>query len=227
MHIKIIKNGPYLVVGNIPLDEKVIIQERHGVHFEDVKTYETKESYTLCRCGHSKNKPFCDGKHTKHNFYGAETANRKPFMERAKLYKSKSLILADVESLCAFARFCHSELGNVWTATEESDEIEKADAAIKMACECPAGRLVMIDRETNRPIEPYYEPSISIIKDPSRKCNGPLFIKGGIPIIGEDGSEYEVRNRVTLCSCGESFNKPFCDATHVDLGYAKDNIEED
>jgi len=30
-----------------------------------------------------------------------------------------------------------------------------------------------------------------------------------------DGFVYEIRNRVTLCHCGYSGNKPFCDGSHM------------
>ena len=39
--------------------------------------------------------------------------------------------------------------------------------------------------------------------------------EGRIPIQSADGTEYEVRNRATLCRCGRSHNKPFCDGTHL------------
>jgi CDGSH-type Zn-finger protein len=34
------------------------------------KVIETKESFSLCRCGHSKEKPFCDGSHREAGFEG-------------------------------------------------------------------------------------------------------------------------------------------------------------
>jgi CDGSH-type Zn-finger protein len=40
-------------------------------------------------------------------------------------------------------------------------------------------------------------------------------VRGGIRIVSATGEVYEVRNRVTLCRCGSSRNKPFCDGTHV------------
>jgi hypothetical protein len=79
----------------------------------------------------------------------------------------------------------------------------------------PAGRLVAVDRETAHEIEPALEPSIGLIDDSARSVSGPLWIRGGIPIVAADGGRYEVRNRVTLCRCGRSSNKPYCDRAHA------------
>jgi CDGSH-type Zn-finger protein len=64
-----------------------------------------------------------------------------------------------------------------------------------------------------------YEPQIIIAEDPQNSVSAGLFVQGGITLIGADGTEYEVRNRMALCRCGKSENKPFCDATHVSCGY--------
>ena len=47
---------------------------------------------------------------------------------------------------------------------------------------------------------------------------GPLWVTGYIEIERADGQPMEVRNRVTLCRCGKSKNKPLCDGTHRELG---------
>jgi hypothetical protein len=73
----------------------------------------------------------------------------------------------------------------------------------------------MWDKKSGKALEPEFEPAIVLIEDPAQNCSGPLFVKGGIPIEAADGYQYEVRNRVTLCRCGQSRNKPFCDATHI------------
>ncbi|HUS98844.1 MAG TPA: CDGSH iron-sulfur domain-containing protein [Candidatus Thermoplasmatota archaeon] len=44
--------------------------------------------------------------------------------------------------------------------------------------------------------------------------SGPIWIRGGIPIESANGSPYIKRNRITLCRCGKSKNKPFCDSSH-------------
>jgi CDGSH-type Zn-finger protein len=44
-------------------------------------------------------------------------------------------------------------------------------------------------------------------------------VKGGVQIKSSDGFVYEPRNRVTLCRCGQSGNKPFCDGTHISMKF--------
>ena len=217
--IKITPDGPYLVSGNVPLEEKIIQAKGFGVEFKQGKTYPPMQNYALCRCGQSSTMPFCDGHHKHIDFDGSETASRQPFLEQAEFYEGSHLIMADVEALCAFARFCHGKHGDAWDLLESGDESYR-DECLQSICECPAGRLVALDQETREPIEPAYEPSIVIMQDPSIYCSGPIWVRGGIPIESADGTEYEIRNRVTLCRCGRSENKPFCDATHVSVGFS-------
>lgn len=216
--IKIVKDGPYLVTGNVPLDEKIIRPKGHEWEYRQGKTYPPMQSYALCRCGKSSTMPFCDGHHKQVGFDGTETASREPFFEQAEIMEGPHLILADVENLCAFARFCHGKHGDAWELMEHEDD-KYLEECLKTICECPAGRLVAIDKQTRQPIEPALETSIVILQDPAEDCSGPIWVRGGIPIESADGSVYEIRNRVTLCRCGESENKPFCDATHVSIGF--------
>ena len=80
--------------------------------------------------------------------------------------------------------------------------------------QCPSGRLVVRDSVTGETLEPDLAPSIVLVEDPSEGVRGPVWVRGGISITSADGSTYEVRNRVTLCRCGASANKPFCDGSH-------------
>ena len=217
--IRIEKDGPYVVTGNIELTEEIISSRNNDYKMIPGRVFPTAETYSLCRCGQSGTMPFCDGSHMHSHFDGAETASRKPFRERAMILKGPDLILADVEEYCAFARFCHTSEGNAWELTEDSDNPTSRENAVKAASECPAGRLVAYDKQTKEPIEIDFKPSISVIQDPQRGVSGPLWVKGGIPVESSDGEVYEVRNRVTLCRCGKSTNKPFCDAAHVSVRF--------
>jgi CDGSH-type Zn-finger protein len=216
--IKILKNGPYIISGNVPLSEKIIVSKGKINEFEDGRKFPQLEEYNLCRCGKSKNAPFCDGAHEKVGFDGTEVASRKNYFERANKQEGPNLDLMD-DHRCAFARFCHREDGNVWELTENSANPIYREEAIIAASDCPAGRLVAIDK-TGAHIEPEYQPAIEILQDPGKGVSGPIFVKGNIPIEAADGDIYEIRNRVTLCRCGNSSNKPFCDAKHVSIKYS-------
>lgn len=216
--IKILKDGPYVVTGNVPLSMKVIIPKGKGYEFKDGCSLPQSEEYALCRCGKSKNPPFCDGSHEKTSFIGKETASNAKYEDRAEVLEGPEINLMD-DNRCAFARFCHRNKGDVWELTENSDDEECKKEAIKAASDCPAGRLVARDK-TGKVIEPEYEPSIDIIQDPQKGVSGGIFVKGNIPIESSDGHIYEIRNRVALCRCGKSTNKPFCDATHVSIKFS-------
>ncbi len=103
--------------------------------------------------------------------------------------------------------------------TLRSADPQKKEIAIRQAGNCPAGRLVARDKKTGKPIEPPFPPSISLIEDPQEKSSGPIWVKGGVAIESEDGYAYEIRNRVTLCRCGKSKNKPFCDGLHIKVKF--------
>lgn len=217
--IKIIKNGPYMVTGGVKLHEKLIAPKGMGYIYEDGRALPQAQTYALCRCGKSKTPPFCDGAHVHAHFDGTETASKEPFESRAQHLEGPALELLD-DNRCAFARFCHTERGDAWELTLRSDNPECKRLAIQAATECPAGRLVIIDKATGQVIEPEYEPAIEVLQDPARHVSGGLFVKGGIPIESADGELYEVRNRVVLCRCGHSRNKPFCDSMHVMKSYS-------
>lgn len=216
--IKILPGGPYEVSGGIPLKEKIIAPQKKSKRFEEGRSFETEEPYHLCRCGKSKNKPFCDGSHAAIGFEGTEVASKAPYEERAEVQKGPGLDLAD-DGRCAFARFCHAEDGvEVWTLTDMSDDPENANKVRKHATACPAGRLTVIEKDGTR-IEPQLPQEISILQDPERGVSSGIYVQGGIPLEGADGELYEQRNRYMLCRCGYSRNKPFCDATHVPMGF--------
>lgn len=224
MKIKIIKNGPYEITGGIPISLKEIVPGPDGVlTLRKIKDYTPADpqKYYLCRCGRSKTMPFCDGSHAERgSFNGTEVADRRPFMERAEVQAGPDLDLLD-DNRCAFARFCHRQRGEVWTLTANSDDPENRREAIEGITECPAGRLVARDKDGNI-IEKKFKPEIEIIKDPLKKCDAGIYVKGGIQIESEDGTMYEVQNRVALCRCGHSQNMPFCDATHVSIEFHAD-----
>jgi hypothetical protein len=85
---------------------------------------------------------------------------------------------------------------------------------IQESHDCPSGRLVVWDKKTKKALEPILEQSIGLIEDPQMGISGPIWVRGCIPIESADRKLYTIRNRVTLCRCGKSTNKPFCDSSH-------------
>jgi CDGSH-type Zn-finger protein len=214
--IEVCKNGPYRVSGGIPLSVQRITLDEAG--FSEKWTEEEKfpvgdQPYILCRCGRSKTLPFCDQFHREIHFVGTEHATHDPYLKQAETYTGPDLVLTDAEILCAIAKFCE-RAGGIWKLTQESGNKEAREIAIQEAGNCPSGRLCVWDRK-GTPIEPHFDPSIGLVEYPQEGLHGPIWVRGGIPVVSADGRPYEVRNRVTLCRCGHSFNKPFCDNSHL------------
>lgn len=221
--IKIMKDGPYVVTGDTGLSEKIIRPEDDKTKdekyvWEDGGKIPHGETYALCRCGASEKHPFCDGKHLQVGFDGTETASRKPYRDRAELIKGKNVDLLD-DGRCARARFCYREKGDAWFLASCDDSSEKTVCeAVKSASECPSGRITAMTVDGSC-IEPELEQAIEITQDPEMGVSGGIYVKGGIPLISADGHQYETRNRIVLCRCGKSKDKPFCDGAHIEAKF--------
>ena len=218
--VTVIKNVPYLVSGNLPLSKTISIVGSEGLpeEWKQGKKYPEQENYVLCRCGNSQHKPYCDGTHLKVGFNGEETASKKQYIDQTEIIHGPELDLTDAKKFCSNARFCQLS-GDTWHNVKKSDYLNARNIAIKTACNCPSGRLVAWDKKTKTPYEKKFEPSIEIIEDPQIKVSGPIWLKGGIELQSSDGTKYESRNRMTLCRCGKSNNKPFCDGSHINVRF--------
>jgi CDGSH-type Zn-finger protein len=99
---------------------------------------------TLCRCGASKHKPYCDGSHHEVGF----SASGEP-------------------------------------PTGKADALEVRDGPLA------------IDPQTD----------------------GPLMVRGNLEIISGTGRVVARTQAARLCRCGHSATKPFCDNTHIKVGF--------
>ncbi len=220
--ITVLKNGPYKVEGNVPLIRADVSRNEAGYaeKWSEGEEYSAcKGTYCLCRCGRSANKPFCDGSHVKNGFRGNETGERAPEGTNVKYYSGPELDLVDDESLCALLQFCDRG-ATIWDAVEDSGEPFKKELALNESCCCASGRLTVVAKD-GTPYEPELPQEISPTCDKSNGYNGPLWVKGGIPVENQDGKKYKIRNRMTLCRCGESANMPFCDGSHTRCPHMK------
>jgi CDGSH-type Zn-finger protein len=215
--IVVTKDGPYRVEGGVPLLRTAIVQTERGepIAWDEGPAFETPgEVYELCRCGRSSTKPFCDRTHERIPFDGTETADRGPIAQRREAWEGEAnLVLYDDLSLCTHAGFCRNVRTGVWEMVEEADDPEVRAEFAAMVQRCPSGRLAFRVQPDPEPVEPTFEPSVGVEPDAS------YWIRGGIPVVSEDETPYEVRNRQTLCRCGQSRNKPFCDGSHQQYGF--------
>lgn len=222
--IVVTANGPYIVYGAVPLDLQTIAPNDEGGSWTWVqgRVFDTKDVYALCRCGESATKPFCDGTHAKAGFDGTETADRSPFDDQVTTIAGERYDLLDAEPLCAFARFCDNG-GGIWDLVGKSSDPAVDELVVHEETHCPSGRLVLRATSDGRSVEPELPPSIALVEDPQKDSSGPIWVRGGILVESQDGTPYQVRNRQTLCRCGRSANKPFCDGAHADVGF-KDGL---
>lgn len=224
--ITVTEQGPYLVYGRPPLAAQFIMPDRNDEswYFRQGRSFSTDEQPTaLCRCGASHRKPYCDGTHAHADWDPALTSPREPLLDEAELIEGGTVSMTDNPKYCVFARFCHPR-GDAWTLTEHSELDEARTLAIREASMCPSGRLMAWDNLTRKPYEFRFEPSLGLIEDPAIGASGGLWVRGGIRVRREDGESYEVRNRVVLCRCGQSGNKPYCDGTHAAVKW-RDGLE--
>jgi hypothetical protein len=128
------------------------------------------------------------------------------------------LALLDARHLCADGRFCDPN-DTVWNQVARTDDPHIRATFLRQVHHCPAGRLVAFDKAAGTTIEGKLLVSIGLIEDPAEDCSGPIWLRGGIALTSADGYDYDVRNRMTVCRCGASQNKPFCDGSHVSIKF--------
>lgn len=217
--ISVTKNGPYVVRGGVPLSVETIVTDKDGEseRWGHGREYETRETCVLCRCGASESKPYCDGSHAAAGFDGTETASFESYESASDVLTGPRVDVRDQVDLCAEARFCH-RAGTIWHRVDD-DDAESERVVVEECDLCPSGRYTAVDKASGEYSEPGFAPSIGLVQDPKKDASGPLWVRGGIVVESAEGREYPLRNRVTLCRCGHSKNKPFCDGSHLGVHF--------
>jgi CDGSH-type Zn-finger protein len=220
--ITVVPNGPYLIEGGIPLVRKVQVVSEYGepLAWKTEQRIETKDSYSLCRCGKSTTFPFCDGTHRKIHFDGAEMADTHTTTDRRETYPEGTNITISYDPyLCMNSGFCRNRDRGIEEMLPDTDDSEVRELVMAMIERCPSGSYTYSIQEGDADIEPDYPQQIALTTEVTSDgpIEGPLWVTGNIPIERSDGQPFEIRNRVTLCSCGHSLIKPLCDGTHRTL----------
>lgn len=215
--VRSMPNGPFVVEAEVPLRRKGIVASEHGesLTWETGEVLETDGVYALCRCGGSGSKPFCDGTHSRNDFDGTDAeSSASTYRERATDLGGTKITVSDDRSICTHAGFCGNRVSNVWKMVSDIDDDTVVRAQVMAMVEkCPSGALSYRVEGSDEPLEQELAPGIAVVPD------GPLWVHGGVSVDRADGTRLEHRTRVTLCRCGQSSNKPYCDGTHSDIGF--------
>jgi CDGSH-type Zn-finger protein len=212
-------NGPYIVRGNIPLVHKTQVVSEFGEPLtwkKDGEIEVKEEEFYLCRCGKSTQMPFCDRRHHEIGFDGSEQAKTDRPSDFQETFRGAHLIVKNDLSLCMNSGFCGMRDTSLYTIVAGSEDTKKRSLAIAMIERCPSGSLTYKIEEGEADIEPDLPQQIADTTEITAEgpIRGPLWVTGSIEIVRSDGQPFIQRNRVTLCNCGLSKNKPLCDGTH-------------
>lgn len=213
--IRVEAGGPYRVSDGLPLSRTAQVETEHGepIGWAPLDEVSAGKRYALCRCGHSGAKPFCDRTHERIDWDHEETANRGPRAQRAKTFEGEGVVMTDDRSICSHAGYCGDRSTTVWRMIRRTSDPEVRARLERMVELCPSGSLAYAPTRDAPAVEPDLGVGIAVAED------GPLWVRGEVRVESADGFVYEVRNRVTLCRCGASANKPFCDGSHQDIGF--------
>ena len=211
MRIKVIRNGPYVVEGSIPLVRKTQVVSEFGEPLtwqKDATLVASDEEYHLCRCGQSSNK----------TADGGSSAGRTMTIPGGRLIQ-----VSKDPTLCMQSGFCGTQDMDIGELVAATDDTKMRSLVMAMVERCPSGALTYRIEAQGTDIEPDLPRQVAVTTEVTSDCpiRGPLWVTGGIPVERSDGQPFECRNRVTLCNCGESGIKPLCDGTHRDLEQLK------
>ncbi|MFZ0327439.1 MAG: CDGSH iron-sulfur domain-containing protein [Nitrososphaeraceae archaeon] len=220
-------NGPYYLLND--MQPKIV----ENLNSSEGRQLSTIIGVALCRCGASKNKPFCDGTHgtiefssenkttTTNDNADASSSGKKTFKDMRKSYAGKKITIHDNRRICSHAAECVDNLPSVFKLNERpwiDPEAATLEEIINTIRKCPSGALSYSIDAVEYKDQNERNPVVTVSKD------GPFIITGGIDLIGDniqfgDGASKE---HYTLCRCGASTNKPFCDGMHKVINFKDD-----
>ncbi len=206
------KNGPFLYITDFTP------QKIQGLSNSKGESCSHATYAALCRCGGSVEKPFCDGTHATIGF--ADRKETDGHLDRRMNYEAVKITIHDNRGICSHAGFCSDGLPAVFKLGEEpwiDPEGASVEEIIETINKCPSGALsYSIEGVEHR--DQGRDPAVVVSKD------GPYFVTGGISVMGfEPRAEAVSTEHCTLCRCGSSKNKPFCDGEHWNIGFVDDS----
>lgn len=178
---------------------------------------EAKNVIALCRCGGSQKKPFCDGTHAKINFSSAKSEKR--LEDKRDAYSTSEITIHDNRSICAHAGRCTDNLKEVFRLNTEPwirPDGAEPQQIIDTINKCPSGALSYTFKQKEHR-DRAGEPAVFVAP------NGPYVVSGAPKLEDTERAEGASTEHFTMCRCGGSKNKPFCDGTHWHIGFTDES----
>ncbi len=135
--------------------------------------------------------------------------------ERIQEYRSDDIVVTFDPNRCIHATRCIQGLPEVFDVRHRRwvrPENAPAEEIAHVVRRCPSGALQYRRLDGGEDEVPDAPATVSPMPD------GPYFVRGAIQLVDDDDNVL-VLNRAALCRCGHSGNKPFCDNSHLDVGF--------
>jgi CDGSH-type Zn-finger protein len=220
-------NGPYYLLNDMKPKIVENLQNSKG------ESLSTVTGVALCRCGASKNKPFCDGTHATISFSSENKGTekdgsdeeKKVIKDKRKDYVGKKITVHDNRRICSHAAECVNNLPSVFRLNARpwiDPDGANVEEIINTIRKCPSGALSYSIDGIEHKDQNDRNPMVTVSKD------GPYLITGDIELIGGDANntiqfgDRASKEHYTLCRCGASNNKPFCDGMHKVINFKDD-----
>lgn len=141
---------------------------------------------------------------------------------KIKEYEGSDIVVSYEVRRCIHAERCVHNLGKVFDPERRpwiDPDLAPADAVARTVELCPTGALTYVRRDGG-PEEEARGPAVETVPD------GPLYVRGAIELRDHEGQVYWRGTRAALCRCGASKIKPFCDNSHLDIGFRSGGPDE-
>lgn len=179
----------------------------------------TKPVMALCRCGASKNKPYCDGSHNDIGFDSSPSDDRSK--DEILTYEGEAVTIHYNRLLCSHAAECGRRQKAAFDSSRKPwivpDNAPK-QGVLDVVKACPSGAL-----RFSLPGEPPQHAHADA-KGITVEQDGPYRVSG-VPLASARLAKGASPDKYVLCRCGASKNKPYCDGSHVDIGWKSSSAQ--
>ncbi|MDB5196224.1 MAG: hypothetical protein JWP88_594 [Flaviaesturariibacter sp.] len=123
--------------------------------------------------------------------------------------------------LCTHSAVCFKGLPQVFDPRKRpwvNISGAETERIIEQVERCPSGALSIEQQKEPTPLDTKTETSQDAVQI-ELQANGPLLITGDYVVKHADGTKETKSGKTALCRCGASSNKPYCDGSHVKIGF--------